>query len=118
MPHPLRPPALSITVDTLHSRRPVRLYRLPGGHLLVAIMDGLDYDRLDRIYRGLHPRDRRLIYRSLRSPDPLDDPAGYARTRWWDPASPVRLSHVAKFEASGLLTPWPHGTTTPARLRA
>lgn len=116
MPHPLHPPALSITVDTLPPRRPVRLYRLPSGHLLVAIMDGLDYDRLDRIYRRVHPHARRLIYRSLRSPDPLDDPTGYARTRWWNPTDTITLDTVVEFEAAGLLTPWPH--TTPARLRA
>lgn len=81
-------------------------------------MDGLDYARLDRIYRSLHPHTRRLIYRSLRSPDPLDDPTGYEQARWWDPADSATLDVVVEFEAAGLLTPWPHGTTTLARLRA
>mgnify|MGYP001255354560 FL=1 len=103
-----RPFRVAFTVADLPRSRPLRLRRLPTGVLLVIIKQGLEYRHLERLYRTLRARDRHIIYQALGVPDPLQDPAGYMRARWWHPTDVATLTPALHLEDLGRTSPWSH----------
>jgi len=104
-------PRLSVTLDTLPTRRPYYRHELETGWWLIVIRDGIEFGTLIRAYQGRLPAwARRRLYSAFGSVDPFDDPVLAAKLEWWDEEWPVGTSAVSIAEDAypGLITPWAH----------
>ncbi|MFC4565517.1 hypothetical protein ACFO4E_26980 [Nocardiopsis mangrovi] len=88
-------------MDDLPPRRPFVRQKVPGGHLIV-IRRGIEYGDLHRAYtRKLVPTARRALYHAVFTPDPVDDPEGFAAAQWWPDDDELPYSLVQDLIALG-----------------
>lgn len=102
---------LSLTVGTLPTGAPVRVYDIPltvdHTHHLVVIDEAATLDLAVHAFRALTGPVRALLFAALNVPDPDTDATGYRAARWWAPSQTFTLDLIVGMERAGRLDPWP-----------